>query len=56
MGDGIRKYGTEFSPVARRGSVGVDTKDASRPVRPVDIDARIVDNRLPHAFSKSLIR
>jgi len=32
MGEGIRKYGTGFSPVARRGSVGVDTKDASRPI------------------------
>jgi hypothetical protein len=30
MGERIRKYGTGFSPVARCGSVGVDTKDASR--------------------------
>jgi hypothetical protein len=30
MGERIRKYGTGFSPVARWGSVGVDTKDASR--------------------------
>src|ERR1700712_1214366 len=30
MGERIRKYGTGFSPVARRGSVGVDTTDASR--------------------------
>jgi len=32
MVERIHKYGTGFSPVARRGSVGVDAKDASRPV------------------------
>ncbi|MFL9913306.1 hypothetical protein [Paraburkholderia sp. RL17-337-BIB-A] len=43
MGDGIRKYGTGFSLLARRGSAGVDTKDASRQVRPFDIGPYIVD-------------